>query len=559
MRDLLRSHEQDIVERVVLRLSFQQLPHFPSQPQNPYAPNQPVVDTLRPVNRTLTRIKELERQLAELRRGQDGEQATAPARTRALGESASGMAEAVELLFPGVERSPLTQIIENRFKPTNICRLLATGEDRSESQRTISIGGVEFEQAERDGKEAEYRMTSLFKAWAAYTGILIKLAPHSLQGELATALAIYTMNLYELFEKYSWEGVRSYHFQFHRKRVAGGKNIYQPIEWRLLDSELVASKCFAHPIPQLSWNPGYKSVPAATRRTYDITNHENFTWAVFTYPPMAAASTYSTSEQQSNQNPIGLASSNTPLVLAGAAQLNGQACRNWNYRELYSPQHLDTSKSQTAPQPTLPGQASSQKPARPNTSLCYLLFTPHTCPMPAGQLKYEGWKELTSDYPDKPVISAILGICRFGARIGYEGCRTSAKIYPNLPTADVDSQLVTADIQAELRKGRLEQYAEENTLPKYFTASPLGLTDKADGTKRRIYHLSYPSTEPISINGAIPEHYGRITYSTIDQAIYAIQKHGENCQLVKGDFESAFRHIPVAPHDTPLLGFHWEK
>ncbi|KAG0643266.1 hypothetical protein HOY80DRAFT_1020255 [Tuber brumale] len=182
MRDLLRSHEQDIVERVVLRLSSQQLPHFPSQPQNPHAPNPPVVDTLRPVNRTLTRIEELERQLAELGREQDGEQATAPARTRALGmynptaqligmggESASGMAESVELLFPGVEQSTLTQIIENRFKPTNIYWLLATEKDRAESQRTISIGGVEFEQAERDEKEAEYRMMSFFKAWAAYT------------------------------------------------------------------------------------------------------------------------------------------------------------------------------------------------------------------------------------------------------------------------------------------------------------------------------------------------------------------------------------------------------
>jgi len=147
-------------------------------------------------------------------------------------ESASGMAESVEILFPGVERATLIQIIENRVKPTNIYRLLATEIDRAESQRTINIGGVEFEQADRDGKEGEYRMTAFFKAWAAYGGILVKLAPHALQGELATALAIYTMNLYDLLEKYTWEGVRSYHFQFHRKRVASGKNIYQPEDWR---------------------------------------------------------------------------------------------------------------------------------------------------------------------------------------------------------------------------------------------------------------------------------------------------------------------------------------
>jgi len=77
----------------------------------------------------------------------------------------------------------------------------------------------------------------------------VKLAPPLLQGDLATALSIYTMNLYDLLEKYAWEGVKAYHFKFHRKRVESGKRIYHASEWRLLDSELVASKCFAHPAP----------------------------------------------------------------------------------------------------------------------------------------------------------------------------------------------------------------------------------------------------------------------------------------------------------------------
>ena len=92
-------------------------------------------------------------------------------------------------------------------------------------------------------------MTSFFKAWAAFSGIFFKLALDGLQGELATALSIYTMNLYELLEKYHWDGVREYHSQFHRRQVASGKNIYRPVEWRTLDSEIVASKCFAYPVP----------------------------------------------------------------------------------------------------------------------------------------------------------------------------------------------------------------------------------------------------------------------------------------------------------------------
>ena len=185
---------------------------------------------------------ELERQLAQLRDQEAHEQRIAnapgalgmynPTRDIAatISESASGMVEWVETLYAGVERGTLVQIIKNQFKPTNIYRLLATEKELAESQRVISIGGVEFEQAERDGKESEYRMTSFFKTWAADSGILVKLAPYGLQGQLTRALSIYTINLYELLEKYSWDGVRSYHFQIHRNRVASGKNIYQPAE-----------------------------------------------------------------------------------------------------------------------------------------------------------------------------------------------------------------------------------------------------------------------------------------------------------------------------------------
>lgn len=116
-------------------------------------------------------------------------------------ESASATLDLVEALFPGVERATLTQIIENRFKPTNIYRLLASEKDRAESQRVISIGGVSFEQGKREGKESEYRMGPFFKAWMAYCGILTKLAPAGLQGDLACSLYIYSQNLHDLLEQ----------------------------------------------------------------------------------------------------------------------------------------------------------------------------------------------------------------------------------------------------------------------------------------------------------------------------------------------------------------------
>ena len=178
--------------------------------------------------------------------------------------------------------------------------------------------------------------------------------------------------------------------------------------------------------------------------------------------------------------------------------------------------------------------------------------------MPAGPLKQKGWTKLTVSYPDPEVVEAILGICRFGARIGYEHHRTSITIYPNLTSVLDNSATVTREMQKEVAMNRLECYEGYSTLPQHFTSSPLGLTDKSDGSKRRIHHLSFPANDSLSINSGIPEQYGTIVYSRISEAISSIQRFGRGSILVKRDFENAFRHIPISPEDSPLLGLEWQ-
>ena len=125
--------------------------------------------------------------------------------------------------------------------------------------------------------------------------------------------------------------------------------------------------------------------------------------------------------------------------------------------------------------------------------------------MPAGQLKYAGWSKPTTTFPDPEVRDAILGICQFGARIGYEGARYSLTLYQNLATALEDPETVTMDLGRELEKGHFEEYSHFELLP-----------------PGRIHRLSYPPDPHTSINSQIPEHYGTIEYSTIDEAIAAI-------------------------------------
>jgi len=113
-------------------------------------------------------------------------------------------------------------------------------------------------------------MRNFFKAWAAYSGILVKLALHCLQGNLATAVFIDTMNLYDLLKPYTWEGVQAYHFQHHAKTVASGTSIYLPSEWRQIDSQRIPSKCFAHPIIRTTWQPSNIRIQAPTERITEL-------------------------------------------------------------------------------------------------------------------------------------------------------------------------------------------------------------------------------------------------------------------------------------------------
>ena len=268
--ELLQSHEEDIVNCLVHQLNSQnpnssRHHHARATPQPP--PSNGFM-TDQPRNLTSYRITELENQLAQLLAKQELEEVgreDSGAEPATLGmynplhstfqeirESASSITESVEIFFRGVEHRTLLQIIENQFKPTNLYRLLATEKEQPKSQPTLNIGDIECEQTESDDKMGEYKRSGYFKAWAAYSRILVKRAPQALQGELATLLFIYTMNLYDLLEKYTWDGVKAYHFQFHRKSVASGKSIYYPREGRHIDSELIASRCFAHPhIPRL--------------------------------------------------------------------------------------------------------------------------------------------------------------------------------------------------------------------------------------------------------------------------------------------------------------------
>jgi len=159
----------------------------------------------------------------------------------------------------------------------------------------------------------------------------VKLAPDPQQGSLRTAPPLYTMNLYDLLEKYTWEGVKAYHFQFHRKRLAGGKSIYLASEWQQIDSKLIASKCFAHVIPRTTLTQGPARIPPQSCRIFELPLRES-THGGYTYPTTHHTHGYEGGERRgtyttSNQvNRTAAAASQPPIP-------NSQISRHWNFRE----------------------------------------------------------------------------------------------------------------------------------------------------------------------------------------------------------------------------------
>ena len=171
-------------------------------------------------------------------------------------------------------------------------------------------------------------------------------------------------------------------------------------------------------------------------------------------------------------------------------------------------------------------------------------------------VKVETLYQALSDHPEREFVNKLCLELREGARIGYSGPR-SPRFSNNLPTAFLNPEVVTANLNDEVSKGRT--MGPFSTPPfTNFQVSPIGLVPKKHSDKfRTIFHLSYPKSGTSSINYFIEKDDFSLQYITIDNAIAAIQTFGQGCYMGKTDIESAFRLIPVHPDDWELLGMFW--
>uniref|UniRef100_A0ABM0MR98 Uncharacterized protein LOC102804302 n=1 Tax=Saccoglossus kowalevskii TaxID=10224 RepID=A0ABM0MR98_SACKO len=68
--------------------------------------------------------------------------------------------------------------------------------------------------------------------------------------------------------------------------------------------------------------------------------------------------------------------------------------------------------------------------------------------------------------------------------------------------------------------------------------------------------LSQPTGD--SVNTFINKHHYSLSYSTVDDAVALIMKHGPGSQMAKIDIKHAFRLCPVRKEDWHLLCYKWQ-
>ena len=171
-------------------------------------------------------------------------------------------------------------------------------------------------------------------------------------------------------------------------------------------------------------------------------------------------------------------------------------------------------------------------------------------------LQPQGIAQLLRDYPNPQFVETLVSIASSGAHIGYEGSLHRTVQQPNHSSSLMNSGAITAAIESEVKKGRIK---EVTSLPHHYFCSPIGVVPKlSDGVQtgwRTIFDLSAPRGR--SVNDAIPQTYGSITYETTQDAIRLVAQAGRGAIMMKRDLKSAFRHIPICASDHWLMLFEW--
>ena len=202
--------------------------------------------------------------------------------------------------------------------------------------------------------------------------------------------------------------------------------------------------------------------------------------------------------------------------------------------------------------------AGEPPPLRPNSDpRCNRPpYSPVTLPHVVTSLRRDAWEFHLQDYPDRSFVDTLLHIIDHGALLGFDA-PDHAPDCKNLISCSINPEAVSSAI-AKLTANSYARGPYLSPPLQNFRSSPLGLATRKRSSKLRlINHLSWP--HGTSVNDGIPDSEAHIHYDSFESALKVIRAYGPGTLLAKLDLKDAFHHIPVAPSQWHLLGFHWQS
>lgn len=173
-------------------------------------------------------------------------------------------------------------------------------------------------------------------------------------------------------------------------------------------------------------------------------------------------------------------------------------------------------------------------------------------------LNIDAWALWLNYHPDQEFAQYILDGISQGFRIGFNhlghSCVSAKR---NHKSARECPKVIKDSLSKEVAAGRLIGPLPPSFLPFAHTSS-LGVIPKkhTDNKWRLILDLSRPRNR--SVNDGIAKSLCSLSYTNVDNTVQRVLACGQGTLLAKMDIESAFRNIPVHPHDRHLLGMAWE-
>ena len=163
------------------------------------------------------------------------------------------------------------------------------------------------------------------------------------------------------------------------------------------------------------------------------------------------------------------------------------------------------------------------------------------------------WVAHLASHPDRAPVNYIIDGISNGFRIGFSHPRQYTLCSSNHPSANEHPLVISIALQNEVTKGRLKgPFNPREYL--YIQVSSLSAVPKKQSTDkwRLILDLSHPKGS--SVNDGIDHNFCSLSYIKVEDVVRQIIQLGKGRLLAKIDIESAFRNIPVHPHDRHLLG-----